>query len=595
MNSIQLTIDHKEVSVAPGTSILKAAEMVGVRIPTLCYLKLDDLNIENKPGGCRICVVDVKGRKNLAPACATECATGMEISSNNMRVLNARRTVLELILSDHPFDCLICPKNGKCDLQKIAQDFGIREIHYQGEQSHYKEDRSPSIIREMDKCILCRRCEMMCNEFQTVGALSGINRGFQAVVATAFEQDLIKSPCTYCGQCVAVCPTGALTEVDHTNQVIRALANPAKKVIVQTAPAVRAALGEEFGYEPGTLVTGKMVSALKQLGFDYVFDTDFAADLTIMEEGSELLSRLTDFLNGDPNVKLPILTSCCPAWVNFFEHHFPEMREIPSTARSPQQMFGAIAKSYFAEKMGIDRKDMVVVSIMPCLAKKYECQRDEFKVNGNPDVDFALSTRELAALIQQANIDFRSLPDDQFDRPLGDSSGAAVIFGTTGGVIEAAVRTAFELHTGKELKRVDFEELRGMEGIRSATIDFEGVKVNVGIAHGLGNARELLESIKRGESQYHAIEIMACPGGCIGGGGQPLHHGHSEVIKARQRAIYQEDRQKSIRKSHENEYVLKLYEEFLGKPLGEKSHQLLHTHYFDRSVSEIVIKKGENQ
>ena len=591
MEIINLTIDHKAVQVENGTTILKAADQVGIKIPTLCYLKLDDLGVENKPGGCRICVVELEGRHNLAPACATNCTEGMVVKTNSMRVLNARKTVMELILSDHPSDCLVCAKNGNCDLQSMAQDLGIREIHYKGEQSHYKEDFSPSIIREMDKCIMCRRCETMCNDFQTVGALSGINRGFEAVVAPAFEQDLIKSPCTYCGQCVAVCPTGALTEVDHTNHVIRALANPNKKVIVQTAPAVRAALGEAFGLEPGTLVTGKMVTALRQLGFDYVFDTDFAADLTIMEEGTELLDRLTRHLDGEKNVALPILTSCCPAWVNFFEHHFPEMRDIPSTARSPQQMFGSIAKTYFADQIKTKREDLVVVSIMPCLAKKYECQRDEFSVDGNPDVDFSISTRELAALIKQANIDFNALEDQDFDQPLGESSGAGVIFGTTGGVIEAAVRTAYELFTKKKLERVSFDELRGFEGIRQATIDFDGQPIRIGIAHGLGNARKLLESIQDGSCDFHAIEIMACPGGCIGGGGQPLHHGQSSVLVARRKAIYLEDAGKPIRKSHENVHIQELYKKFLGKPMSKKAHQLLHTHYFDKSGSDIVIKK----
>jgi NADP-reducing hydrogenase subunit HndD len=434
---------------------------------------------------------------------------------------------------------------------------------------------------------------MMCNKFQTVGALWGINRGFSSVVAPAFEQDLVKSTCTFCGQCVAVCPTGALTEVDHTNQVIRLLANKKKKVIVQTAPAVRAAIGEEFGLEPGTLVTGKLVSALKELGFDYVFDTDFAADLTIMEEGTELLKRLTNYLNGKKDESLPILTSCCPAWVNFFEEYFPELNDIPSTARSPQQMFGSIAKTYFAEKIGIDREEMAVVSIMPCLAKKFECQRDEFKTEGNPDVDFSLSTRELAALIKQANIDFLSLPDSDFDDPMGESTGAAVIFGTTGGVIEAACRTAYEVYTGKTLESVNFEELRGMEGIRQATIDFDGLPINIGIAHGLGNARQLLESIKAGTCSFHAIEIMACPGGCIGGGGQPLHHGNSQIILERQKAIYREDAGKTIRKSHENPFIQKLYKEFLGAPLSEKSHHLLHTHYFDKSKTKILIRKDQ--
>jgi NADP-reducing hydrogenase subunit HndD len=498
---------------------------------------------------------------------------------------------MELILSDHPKDCLTCPKSGKCDLQDMAVKLGIREIPGQefAEMSTYRKDTSPSIIRDVDKCIMCRRCETMCNTFQTVGALSAVNRGFMSVVAPAFEMNLEHSPCTYCGQCVAVCPTGALTEVDHTRKVINALSDPSKTVVVQTAPAVRAALGEEFGLEPGTLVTGKMVAALRQLGFDYVFDTDFGADLTIMEEGTELLSRLNKFLAGDKNVKLPILTSCCPAWVNFFEHNFPDMKDIPSTARSPQQMFGSVAKTYFADKIGVKRENMIVVSVMPCLAKKYECQRSEFSVDGNPDVDYSISTRELGFLIKQANIQFMSLPDEEFDKPMGESTGAGVIFGTTGGVIEAATRTAFEFHTGKSLEKVDFKELRGLEGIRQATIDFGGFPLRIGIAHGLGNARKLLEDIRTGHSEFHAIEIMACPGGCIGGGCQPLHHGNSKILKARAKAIYQEDEGKKIRKSHENPYIIKLYEEFLGKPLSEKSHKLLHTHYFDKSKNIFSI------
>jgi NADP-reducing hydrogenase subunit HndD len=595
MSNIKLTIDNKEIEVQAGTSILHAAKASGIDIPSLCYFKLGDMPIENRPGGCRVCVVEVEGRRNLAPACVTECTEGMVVKTHTIRALNARKTVLELILSDHPTDCLVCAKSGNCDLQSLAQKMGIRQLHYTGEQSHYRKDTSPSIIRDMDKCIMCRRCEMMCNEVQTVGVLSAINRGFMSVVSPAFEMNLDHSVCTYCGQCVAVCPTGALTEVDHTNAVVRALADPTKTVIVQTAPAVRAALGEEFGLEPGTLVTGKMASALRQLGFNYVFDTDFAADLTIMEEGAELLGRLSAFLNGDKSVKLPILTSCCPAWVKFFEHQFPDMLDIPSTAKSPQQMFGAIAKSYFAEQIKVDRKNLVVVSIMPCLAKKYECTRDEFKVDNNPDVDYSLSTRELASLIKQSNIDFMSLADDDFDKPLGESTGAAVIFGTTGGVIEAAVRTAYELHTGKKLQKVDFEELRGLEGIRHATVDFDGLKLNIGIAHGLGNARKLLEDIKEGKSQFHAIEIMACPGGCIGGGGQPLHHGNLDILKKRQLAIYREDAGKPIRKSHENPFIIELYNNYLGKPLGEKSHHLLHTAYFDRSRQPIVIKTDENK
>ncbi|HNT41664.1 MAG TPA: NADH-dependent [FeFe] hydrogenase, group A6 [Tenuifilaceae bacterium] len=592
METVKLTIDSKQVEVPKGTTIYKAAKSMGIDIPVLCYMDLHDLGVENKPAGCRICVVEIAGRRNLAPSCSTVCMEGMEVKTHTTRVINARRTVMELLLSDHPKDCLTCPKSGRCDLQDMSVRLGIREIPGQefAAMLTYKKDFSPSIIRDVDKCIMCRRCETMCNQVQTVGALSAVNRGFMAVVAPAFEQDLVKSPCTYCGQCVAVCPTGALTEVDHTAKVIRALADPTKTVMVQTAPAVRAALGEEFGLEPGTLVTGKMVSALRKIGFNYIFDTDFAADLTIMEEGTELLDRLTRHLNGDKSVKLPILTSCCPAWVNFFEHNYTDMLDVPSSAKSPQQMFGAIAKSYFAEKLGKKREDLVVVSVMPCLAKKYECQRDEFKHEGNPDVDLSLSTRELANLIKQFNINFMELPDEDFDRPLGESTGAAVIFGATGGVIEAAVRTAYELHTKKALPRVDFTELRGMDGIRTATIDFDGLPIKIGIAHGLGNARKLLDQVRSGQADFHAIEIMACPGGCIGGGGQPLHHGDSSIIKARMAAIYREDAGKSIRKSHENPYIIQLYEEFLGKPMSEKSHHLLHTQYFDKGKKDIYIK-----
>ncbi len=590
MEMIKLTIDNKKIEVAEGTTILKAARQFGIDIPTLCHFELGDMGIENKPGGCRICVVEIEGRRNLAPSCITEVQEGMVVNTHNIRVINARRTVLELIISDHPFDCLVCAKSGQCELQHLATQLGIREIPYKGEQSTYRKDTSPSIIRDIDKCILCRRCEMMCNQVQTVGALSAINRGFMSVVAPAFEMNLEDSPCTYCGQCVSVCPTGALTEVDHTNDIIRALSDPSKTVIVQTAPAVRAALGEEFGMEPGTLVTGKLVAALRRLGFDYVFDTDFSADLTIMEEGTEFLNRIKRHMAGDTSVRLPILTSCCPGWVNFFEHNFPDLLDVPSTAKSPQQMFGAIAKTYFADKIGVNRNDLVVVSIMPCLAKKYECQRNEFKVNGNPDVDYSISTRELAAFIKLANIDFLDLPDEDFDDPLGESSGAGVIFGNTGGVIEAACRTAYELYTGKKLEKIEFEELRGLEGIRSATIDFDGLPLNIGIANGLGNARKLLDEVRAGTSNYHAIEIMACPGGCIGGGGQPYHHGNSEILRRRAAAIYTEDERKTIRKSHENPSIIRLYSEFLGEPGSKKSHCLLHTHYFPKS-NEVTIHR----
>ena len=572
--NITLKIDNREISVPKGTTILEAARELGIDIPTLCYMNLKDLCIKNAPASCRICVVEVDGRKNLAPSCATRCENGMNVHTNTMRVLNARRTVLELMLSDHPSDCLVCAKSGSCELQAVAIKLGIREIPFQGTQTEYKVDLSPSIRRDATKCIYCRRCEMMCNDIQTVGALGAVNRGFDSVVMPAFDQALQDSECTFCGQCVAVCPVGALTELDHTNRLIKDLANPDKTVIVQTAPAVRAALGEEFGLPAGTSVTGKMVAALRKLGFAKVFDTDFAADLTIMEEGTELLGRLTAFLNGDKDVKLPIITSCCPGWVNFFEKQFPDLLDNPSSARSPQQMFGAIAKTYWAEKMGIKREDLIVVSVMPCLAKKFESERDEFRTNGDPDVNYSISTRELAALIKQTNINFMQLENEDFDAPLGESTGAAVIFGASGGVMEAALRTAYEVHTGKTLDNVNFEGVRGIENLKEATIDVDGFELKVAVAHSLGTARKLMNELRAGKSPYHAIEVMACPGGCIGGGGQPLHHGDSARIKARAKALYSEDTEKNFRKSHENPYIISLYEEFLGKPMSEKAHHL---------------------
>ncbi|MGM0509025.1 MAG: NADH-dependent [FeFe] hydrogenase, group A6 [Fusobacteriota bacterium] len=582
MGMLNITIDGKDLQVEPGSTILSAAKELDIDIPTLCHLDLKDTGIVNKTASCRVCVVEVEGRNNLAPACATPITDGMVVKTNSIRALDARKTVLELMLSDHPKDCLTCAKSGDCDLQDLAEKFGIREIRCEGEESTYVKDYSPSIIRDMDKCIMCRRCETMCNDVQTVGVLSGINRGFESVVSPAFEMKLEDSVCTYCGQCVAVCPVGALTEKDHSWEVVEALADTEKTVVVQTAPAVRAALGEEFGMEPGNLVTGKMVNALRQLGFDKVFDTDFAADLTIMEEGTELLGRLNKFLAGDEDVKLPILTSCCPGWVKFFEHNFSDLLDVPSSAKSPQQMFGAIAKTYMADKMEVDREDLVVVSVMPCLAKKYEADRDEFKVDGNPDVDISITTRELANLIDQANIDFMDLEDEDFDQPMGESTGAGVIFGATGGVIEAATRTAYELHTGETLENVDFNELRGMEGIRSATVKMGDQDINIGIAHGLGNARELLNKVQSGEENFHAIEVMACPGGCIGGGGQPYHGGDVDILKERTKAIYNEDKGKKIRKSHENPAIKELYETYLGKPMSEKAHHLLHTEYFPK-------------
>ncbi|EKO38033.1 MAG: hydrogenase, Fe-only, partial [Solidesulfovibrio magneticus str. Maddingley MBC34] len=517
MSMLTINIDGKVTTVPAGSTILDAARKLDVDIPTLCYLNLEDLKVNNNAASCRICVVEVEGRRNLAPACATPVTDNMVVKSNTLRVLNARKTVLELLLSDHPKDCLVCAKSGECELQDLAEKFGIRESPYDGgEMSHYRKDVSPSIIRDMDKCIMCRRCETMCNDVQTCGVLSGVNRGFTAVVAPAFEMNLSDTVCTNCGQCVAVCPVGALVENDNSWDVVDALADPDKVVIVQTAPAVRAALGEDLGIAPGTSVTGKMAAALRRLGFDHIFDTDFAADLTIMEEGSEFLDRLTRYLNGDQTAKLPILTSCCPGWVKFFEHNFQDMLDVPSTAKSPQQMFGAIAKTYYADMLGIPREKLVVVSVMPCLAKKYERARPEFSVDGNPDVDIVISTRELARLIKRMNIDFASLPDEDFDAPLGESTGAAPIFGVTGGVIEAALRTAYELATGETLQKVDFEDVRGMDGVKVATVKVGPHELRIGIAHGLGNARKLLNRVREGET-FHAIEVMACPGGCIGG------------------------------------------------------------------------------
>ena len=580
---VNVIIDDKHVQVPAGTTIHMAAKEVGISIPTLCYLNLKDFGCVNKVASCRVCVVEVEGKGNLAPACSTPVFEGMKVCTNSIRVLNSRKTVLELMLSDHPKDCLTCQKSGECELQNLAISFGIREIKYQGKESTYRKDATKSIIRDRDKCIMCRRCETMCNEVQTVGVLSAIDRGFNAVVSTALEMDLKDSVCTFCGQCVAVCPTGALVERDATWDVLAALANPKKTVIVQTAPAVRTALGEEFGYPAGTGVTGKLAAALRKLGFNKVFDTDFAADLTIMEEASELLDRLTRYKAGDKTVKLPLLTSCCPAWVNFFEHNFPDLLDIPSSAKSPMQMFSAVAKNIYTKELGIDRKDLVVVSVMPCLAKKYEADREEFSKDGNYDTDIVITTRELARLIKYANINFHALEDEDFDKPLGESTGAGVIFGRTGGVIEAALRTAADWYTGESLEKIDYKEVRGLEGVRSADVKVGDLDLKIGIAHGLGEARKLLNEIRAGKSHYHAIEIMACKGGCIGGGGQPYHHGDTEILKKRISVINSEDTSKTLRKSHENPYIKRLYEAYFDKPMSHNAHELLHTRYFEKN------------
>ena len=582
---IKLTIDKLPVSVAPGTTILDAAKSVGIVIPTLCHMDLKGTCVQNKPASCRICVVEVEGRRNLAPSCATACTEGMVVWTNSARVVRARKTIAELMLSDHPNDCLTCPKCSDCELQRLVMRFNIREMPFQGgEQSTRKKEVTAAISRNMDKCILCRRCESVCNNVQSVGVLGAVRRGFDTTIAPTFDRMFKDTDCTYCGQCVAVCPTGALTERDNTDRLLEDLNDPDKIVIAQPAPAVRVALGEEFGMAPGTIVTGKLATALKHLGFTKVFDTDFAADLTIMEEGHEILSRLKRFLDGDKDVKLPIMTSCCPAWVNFYEHNYPDLLDYPSTAKSPGQMFGAIAKTWWCEKRGIDRRRVVVVSIMPCLAKKYECEREEFAVDGNPDVDYSISTRELARLIKRANINFAQLPDSDFDTPMGESSGAGAIFGATGGVMEAALRTVYEVYTGKQLPKLEFNQVRGFEGIKEAVIDLDGFPLKVCVAHTLGNARILMDRLRKGELDYHVVEVMACPGGCIGGAGQPYHHGNIDILNARREAIYREDEGKAIRMSHKNPDILKLYEEFLGEPLGERSEELLHTHYFNKQI-----------
>ena len=582
---IQLTIDNHLVEVPQGTTLLEAGKLVGIDIPTLCHIDLKGTCVKNRPASCRLCVVEVEGRRNLAPACATACMPGMVVYTNSARVIRARKTIAELILSDHPNDCLTCPKCSDCELQRLVMRLNIRQMPYnEGAKSERKNEVTPAITRNMEKCIYCRRCESVCNNVQSVGVLGAIRRGFDTTIAPTFDRMFIDTDCTYCGQCVAVCPVGALTERDYTDQLLDDLTNPDKVVVAQPAPAVRFALGEEFGMKPGTSVTGKLATALRDLGFDYAFDTDFGADLTIMEEGAEILDRLQKFLGGDKSVKLPIMTSCCPAWVNFFEHNYPDLLDYPSSAKSPAQMFGAIAKTYWAEKMGIPREKLVVVSIMPCLAKKYECGREEFKVNGNPDVDYSISTRELARLIKRANINFAQLPDSDFDSPLGESTGAAAIFGVTGGVMEAALRTVYEVYTGKTLPHIDFENVRGFDGIREATIDLNGFELKVCVAHTLSNARIIMDKLRAGELNYHVVEVMACPSGCIGGAGQPYHHGNIEILKARRDALYAEDEGKKLRKSHENPDIQKLYKEFLGQPLSEKSHHLLHTHYFDKTI-----------
>ena len=584
---VNITINNLAIEVPGGTTILKAAKQNGINIPTLCYLE----NVQ-EPGSCRVCVVEVEGAKTLQPSCVTKVTEGMKIFTNTKKVRDARKMVLELILSDHPWECNTCERNQDCELQKLAEEYGIREVRFASVKERVPLDEStPGIIRDPNKCILCRRCVTVCQEVQGVGTLAPRARGFDTIIAPGQGDLLSEAICVQCGQCAAVCPVGAISEKDDIDEVWEAIDDPNKYVVVQTAPAIRAALGECFGLEPGTLVKGKMTTALKRLGFNKVFDTNFTADLTIMEEGTELLTRLKKILvDGDKNTVLPMFTSCSPGWINYMENFYPELIPNISTCKSPQQMFGAVAKTYFAEKIGKKKEDITVVSIMPCTAKKFECDREEMTDSGVKDVDYVLTTRELGKFIKRAGIDFVNLPDEEMDAPLGISTGAADIFANTGGVMEAALRTAYEIVTGNEIpfNGLHVSPIQGLDGVKEASLKIEGTKkewaflegvvVNVAVAHGLGNAKKIIEKVLSGEKAYHFIEIMACPGGCIGGGGQPRMT-TDEVRQARIKAIYQEDEGRKYRKSHENPAVKALYEEFLVKPLGEKSHHLLHTKY----------------
>ncbi len=568
---INLTIDGQQVSVPEGTTILDAAKTLHVDIPTLCYLNLEKIKYLNQVASCRICVVEVEGRRNLAPACATPVMEGMKVSTNSKRVLSSRRKNLELIISNHPFECLVCAKSTDCELQKLVWEFGINTQRYSGGRSEHPIDRSSNALkRDPNKCIMCRRCETMCNEVQTVGALTAFGRGFDTVVAPAEMQPIVNSSCVYCGQCVSVCPTAALTGVGYIQDAWNALFDPKKKVVVQVAPAVRVAIGEEFGMPVGQAVTGKLVAGMRRLGFDAIFDTTFGADLTIVEEAKEVIDRLQS------NQHLPILTSCCPGWINFLEHQFPSLKYIASTCKSPQQMTGAIIKTYYAEKMGIDPKDIVVVSVMPCIAKKYEAALPSEMTYGIRDVDIVLTTRELAKMLKEGSVDLRHMPEEDFDNPLGYSTGAGIIFGGSGGVLEAALRTVYEKVTGRELEDVNFTAIRGIAGTREAEVMVGERKVKVAAVSGLGNARKILEKIESGEEIYDVIEIMACPGGCVNGGGQPYAEEREDIIEQRTRGLFQIDRNTKIRKSHMNPYIQALYQDYLGEAGSHKAHEILH-------------------
>ena len=570
---INLKIDDKEISVPEGVTILEAARQANIDIPTLCYLKEI-----NQIGDCRMCIVEVEGRKGFATSCIQKVEEGMVVHTHTPAVMEARRMVLDLIISNHAKDCLTCTRNGNCELQALAIKFNVLNIEYEGERTKHKvDDKSPAIVRDFNKCVLCRRCVGACKNIQNIGAIDCINRGFESCVSTAGDHSLADVDCTYCGQCIEACPTGALHEQDDTAKVWRKLKDPDVYTIVQTAPAVRVALGEEFGMPIGENTVGKMVTALKKLGFDKVFDTNTGADFTIMEEANEFVDRIS---NGGV---LPMITSCCPAWVRFAEKNYPEQLAHLSSCKSPHQMFGAVIKSYYAKKFNIEASKIYTVSVMPCIAKKYECTREEMEQDGLRDVDAVITTRELARMIKQGNIEYTSLEDSIFDDPMGEASGAAAIFGTTGGVMEAALRTAADTIEGKNLGQFEYTKVRGSAGIKRASVNIAGKEIRVVVASGLRNARKIMNEIKNGKADYQFVEIMACPGGCVMGGGQPIKNSKTrsivDVRKLRAEALYTIDERSVIRKSHENPTIKTIYKEFFENPGSETAHKYLHTKY----------------